>query len=287
MSDPLELTSRAEATHFWFRGFREFVTPVISDLSAGRRDLRIIDCGCGTGHNLRLLSRFGRAVGFDLNDGGVKMAACRWCGCRSCRRRARAVRVRSIRPRDVVRRHAVSRAGCGGRSRNGPPRSSRRGSRRHDGRTRDSARRSLRVVAGGQAIHSGDGTRALHAGRSSRGACLVSLRHAVPADADNQAGAARASAVSCASARHRHQCAVSAGQRAVDGVGHCGGTSCTLRRVAGGQLVVGGWEEAVARTERVRRSRTPSSSGRLRPRRSNSPTSDCDTRPGPRRDGRS
>ena len=73
MSDPLELTSRAEATHFWFRGFREFVTPVISDLCAGRRDLRIIDCGCGTGYNLRLLSRFGRAVGFDLHDDGVKM----------------------------------------------------------------------------------------------------------------------------------------------------------------------------------------------------------------------
>jgi SAM-dependent methyltransferase len=73
MSDPLELTSRAEATHFWFQGFREFVTPVIDDLSAGRRDLRIIDCGCGTGHNLRLLSGYGRAVGFDLDEGGVRM----------------------------------------------------------------------------------------------------------------------------------------------------------------------------------------------------------------------
>ena len=55
MTDPLELTSRAEATHFWFRGFREFVTPVVRELSGGRRDLRIIDCGCGTGHNIRLL----------------------------------------------------------------------------------------------------------------------------------------------------------------------------------------------------------------------------------------
>src|SRR4029434_2593837 len=35
MTDPLELTSRAEATHFWFRGFREFVTPVISEISGG------------------------------------------------------------------------------------------------------------------------------------------------------------------------------------------------------------------------------------------------------------
>jgi SAM-dependent methyltransferase len=72
-ASPLDLTSRAEATHFWFRGFREFLTPVIRDLSRGRRDLRIIDCGCGTGHNLRLLRSYGRVVGFDLNDGGVAM----------------------------------------------------------------------------------------------------------------------------------------------------------------------------------------------------------------------
>jgi SAM-dependent methyltransferase len=73
MSDALELTSRAEATHFWFRGFREFITPVIDRVSGGRRDLRIIDCGCGTGHNMRLLSSYGRVVGFDLDAGGVSM----------------------------------------------------------------------------------------------------------------------------------------------------------------------------------------------------------------------
>ena len=73
MIDPLELTSRAEATHFWFRGFRQFVTPVIFELSGGRRDLRIIDCGCGTGHNIQLLQPYGRVVGFDLNPLGVAM----------------------------------------------------------------------------------------------------------------------------------------------------------------------------------------------------------------------
>jgi SAM-dependent methyltransferase len=72
-TDRLELTSRAEATHFWFRGFREFLTPVIRDLSRGRQDLRIIDCGCGTGYNLRLLRSYGRVVGFDLDEGGVAM----------------------------------------------------------------------------------------------------------------------------------------------------------------------------------------------------------------------
>jgi SAM-dependent methyltransferase len=71
--DRLELTRRAEATHFWFRGFREFITPVLAELSHGRRDLRIVDCGCGTGHNIRLLQSYGRVVGFDVNEGGVAM----------------------------------------------------------------------------------------------------------------------------------------------------------------------------------------------------------------------
>jgi SAM-dependent methyltransferase len=66
MDDLLELTRRAEATHFWFRGFRRFVAPVIGDVAAGRRDLRLLDCGCGTGHNLALLQPYGRAFGFDL-----------------------------------------------------------------------------------------------------------------------------------------------------------------------------------------------------------------------------
>ena len=75
MADRLELTSRAEATHFWFRGFRAFITPVIRDLSEGRRDLHIIDCGCGTGNNIRLvLEPYGHVVGFDLDAGGVAMS---------------------------------------------------------------------------------------------------------------------------------------------------------------------------------------------------------------------
>jgi len=74
MTDPLALTGRAEATHFWFRGFRQFVTPVIAELCGGRRNLRIVDCGCGTGYNMRLLGAYGRVVGFDLSPDGAAMA---------------------------------------------------------------------------------------------------------------------------------------------------------------------------------------------------------------------
>src|SRR6266540_2625845 len=74
MRDPLELTGRAEATHFWFRGFRAFVAPVLEEIAAGRRDLHLVDCGCGTGNNIALLKPYGRAFGFDLTLAGARRA---------------------------------------------------------------------------------------------------------------------------------------------------------------------------------------------------------------------
>lgn len=74
MDHLLELTGRAEATHFWFRGFRRFVSPLLERLTTGRRDLRLVDCGCGTGNNIRLLKPYGRAVGFDVTRGGSAAA---------------------------------------------------------------------------------------------------------------------------------------------------------------------------------------------------------------------
>jgi ubiquinone/menaquinone biosynthesis C-methylase UbiE len=64
--DLLELTARAEASHFWFRGFRSFVAPVLADIAGGRSGLRLVDCGAGTGHNLSLLRPHGRVFAFDL-----------------------------------------------------------------------------------------------------------------------------------------------------------------------------------------------------------------------------
>ena len=70
----LELTYRAERTHFWFRGFRRFVAPWLAEAAAGRTDLRLLDCGCGTGANLAMLARHGRAFGFDLTARGLDFA---------------------------------------------------------------------------------------------------------------------------------------------------------------------------------------------------------------------
>src|SRR5207247_11124770 len=69
----LRATARAEARHFWFRGFRAFVTPLIRQALEGRPSPRILDCGCGTGANVEMLSRFGIAFGFDLSSTGLRI----------------------------------------------------------------------------------------------------------------------------------------------------------------------------------------------------------------------
>jgi len=73
MEHLLRATARAEATHFWFRGFRLFVRPLLRQATKGRINPLILDCGCGTGNNLVLLGQFGRAYGFDLTAVGLKI----------------------------------------------------------------------------------------------------------------------------------------------------------------------------------------------------------------------
>ena len=69
----LEATRRAERTHFWFRGFRRFVRPSLARAAGACPSATLLDCGCGTGANLTLLNRFGRAYGIDLSPTGIRL----------------------------------------------------------------------------------------------------------------------------------------------------------------------------------------------------------------------
>ena len=69
----LEATARAERDHFWFRGFRRFIEPLVAEAAQGVRP-EILDCGCGTGHNLHMLRKYGRAYGIDLTWAGLQYA---------------------------------------------------------------------------------------------------------------------------------------------------------------------------------------------------------------------
>lgn len=70
----LAATYEAEQRHFWFRALRRFMRPLLADAAGGRRDLRLLDCGCGTGANLSLLAEFGQPFGFDLSSSGPRFA---------------------------------------------------------------------------------------------------------------------------------------------------------------------------------------------------------------------
>jgi ubiquinone/menaquinone biosynthesis C-methylase UbiE len=70
----LEATARAERDHFWFRGFRRFMAPLLAEAVRDRAAPAILDCGCGTGHNLSMLRQFGQTVGIDLTWTGLAYA---------------------------------------------------------------------------------------------------------------------------------------------------------------------------------------------------------------------
>ena len=72
VDDLLRATARAEARHFWFRGFRWFVRPLVRRALDGTTRPRLLDCGCGTGNNLSLLAPFGNAYGLDMSETGLQ-----------------------------------------------------------------------------------------------------------------------------------------------------------------------------------------------------------------------
>ena len=70
----LEATYRAEQHHFWFRGLVRFARPLVEQAVAGVSAPEILDCGCGTGANMKRLSEYGRVTGFDISAAGPAFA---------------------------------------------------------------------------------------------------------------------------------------------------------------------------------------------------------------------
>src|SRR5687768_9991145 len=68
----LERTFDAEQRHFWFRGFKRFVSPLLRQATEGVARPRILDAGCGTGANLTFLQQYGTPFGLELHWRGLQ-----------------------------------------------------------------------------------------------------------------------------------------------------------------------------------------------------------------------
>jgi SAM-dependent methyltransferase len=70
----LEATARAEDRHFWFKGLRRNARLLLEREIGARRNLRIVDCGAGTGRNLDWLRTYGTAIGVEQSAVGLRVA---------------------------------------------------------------------------------------------------------------------------------------------------------------------------------------------------------------------
>lgn len=73
----LEETYRVEQHHFWYRGFRKFIEPLLIRATAGTVQPRILDCGSGTGTNLTFLGKYGIPFGVELTWRGLQFGQAR------------------------------------------------------------------------------------------------------------------------------------------------------------------------------------------------------------------
>jgi SAM-dependent methyltransferase len=63
--------------HWWYRARREILAALIARQIRLPEGARILEIGCGTGHNLQMLERFGRADGIEIDPAARAVAEAR------------------------------------------------------------------------------------------------------------------------------------------------------------------------------------------------------------------
>ncbi|MFM9978430.1 MAG: class I SAM-dependent methyltransferase [Sphingomonadaceae bacterium] len=66
-----------DATHWWYRARREVLASVIARRIAFPENPQILEIGCGTGHNLSMLARFGAVDAIEIDAAARSVASAR------------------------------------------------------------------------------------------------------------------------------------------------------------------------------------------------------------------
>ena len=73
-----ERMAELDSSHWWFVARREILEEVIRRIVRPPENARILEIGCGTGHNLPMLSKFGPVEASELDDKARALASARF-----------------------------------------------------------------------------------------------------------------------------------------------------------------------------------------------------------------
>jgi ubiquinone/menaquinone biosynthesis C-methylase UbiE len=75
-----ETMAAVELRHWWYGGMRAISAALLDPLYQHRRDLRVLDAGCGTGGDALFLQRYGTVYGLDYAEPAVTISNTRLPG---------------------------------------------------------------------------------------------------------------------------------------------------------------------------------------------------------------
>ena len=64
-----------DSTHWWYRARRDILADYLTRYGGLPQDARILEIGCGTGHNLPMLARFGRVEAIEIDPAARAIAS--------------------------------------------------------------------------------------------------------------------------------------------------------------------------------------------------------------------
>ena len=70
--DEYRVMFEIENHYWWYRGLRTLLKSLLKhNLATDPRDTLILDAGCGTGANLQMMQKYGRAIGIDISSQAI------------------------------------------------------------------------------------------------------------------------------------------------------------------------------------------------------------------------